>query len=195
MDPAAADQTLGPIAAPGPEACGCRSDGQVRAAGAHAITGAPNGLRAGAGSSRCPTRCPPGFACRKRRRRRTGGWSDPGLGAQRGEAPPAVRAVVDVLRGELLERAAAQPEVLDRPGEVARGWGERQDLAHDLELLAGLPVDVDRPGLDLEDELAVRSRPQPVSLLLTHGGRNISAAAVSAGGVRPRLDHHVPCAS
>ena len=42
-----------------------------------------------------------------------------GLVLEGGQAPAAVRAVVQVLLHELLERAAAQPQVLDRVGQVA----------------------------------------------------------------------------
>ena len=62
---------------------------------------------------------------------------------QRRQTPAAVRAVVDVLGRELAQGAAAQAEVLDGPRQVAGRRRQRQDLADDLELLAGLAVDVD----------------------------------------------------
>jgi hypothetical protein len=66
-----------------------------------------------------------------------------------------VRAVVQVLRDQLLERAAAQAQVLHRPREVAGGRRERQQLAHHLELLATVPVHVDGSRLDLSNQFAV----------------------------------------
>src|SRR5205823_4551464 len=80
----------------------------------------------------------------------------------RRKAPAAVRAVVQVLLQELLERAAAEPQVLDRPRQVARAGGERKDLAHDLERLAALPVDVDLARLHLADDLAIGAGTQAI---------------------------------
>src|SRR5690242_10081252 len=90
-------------------------------------------------------------------------------------------AVVDVLRRQLLERTAAQPQVLNRPWQVARRRGERQQLSDDLELLAGLTIDVDGPRLDLTNDLAVRFGPQAIELTLTHEGGNIPADWVGSG--------------
>src|SRR5204863_9838144 len=97
--------------------------------------------------------------------------------AEGGEAAPAVRAVVHVPGRELLERAAAEPQVLDRPRQVAVRRRQRQHLAHHVELLAGLAVDVDGPRLDLADQLAVRTGPQAVPLALAHRRGNISSPA------------------
>src|SRR5436190_9076111 len=84
----------------------------------------------------------------------TTGWLRGSL-LDRRQPPPARDAVVHVLRVQLLERAPAQAEVLHRPRQVARRRRERQHLAHHLELLAALPVDVDAAGLHLADDLAV----------------------------------------
>src|SRR3954447_16322898 len=100
-----------------------------------------------------------------------------------------MRTVRHVLRGKLLERAPAQAQVLDRPGQVALGRRQGQDLADDLELVPGLTVDVHRSGLDLADQLAVGPRAQAVELRLRHGGGNYQ-------GVRPywpaRADPDLP---
>jgi hypothetical protein len=77
------------------------------------------------------------------------------LTLDRGKAAAAVRAVVEVVWHELLERASAETQVLDRPGQVAGGGREGQEPAHDLELLSAVAVDVDRARLDLADDLAI----------------------------------------
>jgi hypothetical protein len=65
------------------------------------------------------------------------------------------RAVRHVLRCQLLQRATAQPQVLDRPGQPALAWCRREQLPDHGELLTGLTVDVDSSRLDLADDLAV----------------------------------------
>ena len=55
-------------------------------------------------------------------------------------------------------------------GSSLGGRGERQQLADDLELLAGIAIDVDGPRLDLANHLAVGAGTQAVSLSLTHEG-------------------------
>src|SRR4051812_21701789 len=75
---------------------------------------------------------------------------------------PAGGAVRHVLGSQLLERASAQAEIVNRPGQVAGARGQRQDLADHGELLAGLPVDVDGSGLDLADDLAVVAGAQAI---------------------------------
>jgi hypothetical protein len=66
-----------------------------------------------------------------------------------------VRAVVEVLRGQLLERTAAQSQVLDGPGQIAGGRREGQQLAHHLERFPAVPVHVDDSRLNLANHLAV----------------------------------------
>jgi hypothetical protein len=78
-----------------------------------------------------------------------------GLPLDRGEPTAAGRAVRHVLGRQLRERAAAQPQVLDRPRQPAVAGSEREDLPDHGELLTGLTVDVDSSRLDLTDDLAV----------------------------------------
>src|SRR5215216_7275961 len=100
----------------------------------------------------------------------------PLLGVHGRQAAATVRTVVDVLGRELLQRATAQAQVLDGPGQPAGVRGERQHLSDDLELLAGLAVHVDAAGLDLADDLAVVAGPQAVSLTVAHAAGTISTA-------------------
>lgn len=80
----------------------------------------------------------------------------PTLGARERRQPAsAVGAVVQVLRDQLLQRAPAHSEVLDRPGKVAGGGGKREQLPHEVELLAAVAVDVHASGLDLAHHLPV----------------------------------------
>src|SRR5215831_5944070 len=90
-------------------------------------------------------------------------------------------AVVDVLGRQLLERAAAQPQVLHCPGQVAGRGGKRKQLADHLELLAGVAIHVDRARLDFTNDLAVRFGPQAIQLTLAHEGGNIPADRVGSG--------------
>src|SRR4051794_36574196 len=78
-----------------------------------------------------------------------------GGGREGRHAPPARRAVVEVL-GRQLVAPAAVAQVLDAPREAGHVGRERQDDPDGLELLAGLPVDVDLAGLGLDDDLAPR---------------------------------------
>lgn len=82
-------------------------------------------------------------------------WNLKRLALDGREPAPARRAVRNILRCQLLERAAAQPEVFYRPRQIALRRGERQQLADNAELFTGFAVDVDRPGLDLTDDFAV----------------------------------------
>ena len=74
---------------------------------------------------------------------------------QRRHAPAARRAVVEVLLRQLVA-PVAEAEVLDRPRQPRRAGSERDDLADDLEGLAGITVAVDLAGLGLEEDLAPR---------------------------------------
>ena len=95
------------------------------------------------------------------------------------EPPAAVGAVVQVVLHELLERAAAQAEVLDRVREVARRGGEREHRSHHLELLAGLVVHVGDARLDLANDLAIRPGAQAILLTAGHRRGNNSGACGS----------------
>jgi hypothetical protein len=71
------------------------------------------------------------------------------------EPAAAGRAIGHVLGRQLLQRAPAQAQVLDRPGQAALAGRQRQDLPHDGELFTRLAVDVHGSGLDLADDLAI----------------------------------------
>src|SRR2546423_1711915 len=105
---------------------------------------------------------------------------------ERPQPSPAGNAVVHVLPGQLLEWAAAEAQGLDGPCEVRGRGRQRQDLAHDLELLAALAVDVDPAWLDLADDLAVRAGSQAVSLIGAHERGTLPSAAGANTGL-PRL--------
>ena len=79
-----------------------------------------------------------------------------------------MRAVVQILLYELLERTPAQPEILDRVGQIARRRRERQNGADDLQLFAAFTVDVAHAGLRFAEDLAVRPGSQAILLTLRH---------------------------
>src|ERR687896_1352961 len=85
-----------------------------------------------------------------------------------------MRAVVQVLLDELLEGATAQPQVLDRVGEVAGRRRQRQHRPDHAELLAGLAVDVALARLGVADDLAVRASAQAILLAPRHEGEHIA---------------------
>src|ERR1700759_971226 len=89
-------------------------------------------------------------------------------GGERLHAPAAHRTVVEVLLGELIA-PVAEPEVLDLPGQLGGGGGERQELRDPLQLLAGLAVQIDLVRSGLDDLLAAgRWRAHAVLLVQPH---------------------------
>jgi hypothetical protein len=83
-------------------------------------------------------------------------------------ATPAVRAIVQVLLGELVA-PIAEAEILDRPRELRRRRGQRQQDGDGLQGLAGLPVHVNPVRLGLDYHLSARGgRPQPILLIRPH---------------------------
>jgi hypothetical protein len=89
-------------------------------------------------------------------------------GTERFHTPAAVGAVVQVLRRKLVA-PVAKPQVLDGPRQFRRGGREREQLAHDLELLSGLTVEIDAVRLGFDNDLAAGGgRPHAVLLARPH---------------------------
>jgi hypothetical protein len=101
---------------------------------------------------------------------------------------PAPRAVEQILLRQLVA-VAAETKILDRPGQLGRGRGERQQLGHNLELLPGVLVEVDLVRLRLDHDLASVGRSaQAVSLKDSHGRRLV----VMLFGQRFDVAAHIP---
>jgi hypothetical protein len=97
-------------------------------------------------------------------------------GVERLHAPSAVGTIVEILLAELVA-PIAEAQVLDRPGQLRRGRGERKELGDHLERLAGVPVDVHPPGLGLDDDFTPGGwRPHPVPLTRPHSEPSYSRA-------------------
>src|ERR1700733_3375493 len=104
-----------------------------------------------------------------------------------------MRAVVQILLTELVA-PVAEAEVLNRPGELGRGRGERKELPDDIEFLAGLTIDVVTPGLGLDHDLAPGGwRPHPVALTDPHARSSYNRVQMPAGPGRSRRTRRAPC--
>jgi hypothetical protein len=102
--------------------------------------------------------------------------------------PAAMRAVVEVLLA-MLVAPVAKAKVLNRPRQV--GWGrcQGQQLADDLQRLAGLSIDVGPSDLRVNHDLATRGwRPHPVLLTQPHSQPSYSRGRMSAAVPEPLAD-------
>lgn len=105
------------------------------------------------------------------RRRGTTGDSD----FKRLHAPGAMRAVVEILLTQLVT-PVAETQVLDRPRQLGRRGGERQELRDHLKRFPGLAVDVRTAGLGLDHDLPPGGwRPHPVPLTQPHSEPSYSS--------------------
>jgi hypothetical protein len=99
---------------------------------------------------------------------------------ERLHAPPAVRAVVEVLLAELVA-PVAEAKVLDGPGQLGRRRGEGQELGDDLERFAGLTIEIGLAGLGFDHDFPPgRWRPHPVLLTRPHGSHRIAGPGHAA---------------
>jgi hypothetical protein len=134
----------------------------------HAATPAPSASPA----SRPPTSRPGRLTRFTTRRSGTTETSD----VERLHAPSAVGAIVQILLAELVA-PVAEPQVLDRPGQLRRGGGEGKKLGDHLERLAGLAIHVHPTGLGLYHDLTPGGRrPHPVPLTRPHSEPSYSRA-------------------
>jgi hypothetical protein len=116
----------------------------------------------------------PGAVRTRRRRRERSTISRPR--SKRSHAPAAGGAVVQVLLG-VLTAPGAESEVLDGPRQARAGRRERQHLAGDLELLAGVAIEIDLARLRLEHDLAPTGGvAQAITLARAHRRDFIGAA-------------------
>jgi hypothetical protein len=85
----------------------------------------------------------------------------------------AVRTVVDVLLQKLLTRTPAEAEVFGCPWKRGLRISDREDLADDHELRAGLAVNITVAFFDGGDDVAlVSGRTQVVFLWVSHGAKD-----------------------
>jgi hypothetical protein len=99
---------------------------------------------------------------------------------ERLHAPPAVRAVVEVLLAELVA-PVAETKVLDGPGQLGRRRGEGQELGDDLERFAGVTIEIGLAGLGFDHDFPPgRWRSHPVLLTRPHEGHRIAGPGHAA---------------